>query len=73
MGQVNHPINDPYQNCESGQCSHDLARAITIDDLLNTDGPYPPSHLIVNLAAPRPSLFDDMEEPVEPAELRRAG
>jgi hypothetical protein len=66
---VNHPISDPYVACEHGQCSHDLARAVTIDDLLASDGPFPPNHMIVNLASVRPSLFDDLEEPLE---VRRA-
>ena len=64
---LDHPIKDPYTSCEAGPCNHDLARAVTIDDLLASDGPFPPSHMIVNLG--RPTLFDDMEEPLE---LRRA-
>jgi len=69
---VNHPIDDPYRSCEQGQCNHDLAQAVTMGDLLAADGPFPPGHLIVNLATARPTLptlFDDMEEPLE---VRRA-
>ena len=70
---MDHPIKDPYTNCEAGQCNHDLARAVTIDDLFADDGPFPPSHMIVNLGSARPTLFDDMEEPLEdPIEVRRA-
>jgi hypothetical protein len=72
---VNHPIDDPYRTCEHGQCTHDLARAVTIEDLLGTDGPFPPRQMIVNLGTARPerpTLFDDMEEPLE-APARRAG
>ena len=59
------PIADPYRHCER-QCNHDLARGISIDELLGADGPYPPSQLIVNLStSSRPTLFDD--------ELREAG
>ena len=66
---MNHPINDPYANCESGRCTHELARAVTIDELLTSEGPHRPTSTIVNLAAARPTLFD-MEEPVD---VRRAG
>jgi hypothetical protein len=66
---VDHPIKDPYRDCESGRCNHDLVRGVGLDDLLGSDGPFPPSYLIVNLASARPSLFDDMEEPLE---VRRA-
>ena len=67
---MNHPIDDPYRSCEHGRCTHDLARAVTLDDLLGRDGPFPPSHMIVNLARNRPTLFDEAEEPYE---IRRAG
>lgn len=70
MNGVNHPINDPYRTCELGQCTHDLARAVTIDDLLASDGPYPPSHMIVNLAPNRGTLLEAVDEALE---LRRAG
>ena len=65
---MNHPIDDPYRACEHGQCNHDLARAVTVADLLGDDGPFPPRQMIVNLGTSRPSaptLFDDMEEPLE--------
>ncbi len=65
MGGVNYPIKDPYSTCEAGRCSHDLARAVTIDDLIADDGPFPPSQMIVKLSTTRPTLFDDMEEPLE--------
>jgi hypothetical protein len=65
VGGVNHPIKDPYSTCEAGRCSHDLARAVTIDDLIADDGPFPPSQMIVNLSSSRVTLFDDMEEPLE--------
>jgi len=38
---------------------------VTIDDLIADDGPFPPSHMIVNLSSARATLFDDMEEPLE--------
>ena len=66
---MDHPIKDPYTNCEAGQCSHDLARAVTIDDLLADDGPYRPSQMVVKLRPAPATLFDDMEEPLE---VRRA-
>lgn len=31
---------DPYRRCDR-QCNHDLAHAVTLDELLGTDGPYP--------------------------------
>lgn len=67
---MDHDINDPYRDCESGHCNHDLARGVALADLIGSDGPYPPSYLIVNLSSARPTLFDDMEEPLE---MRRAG
>ncbi len=62
---VDHALRDPYTNCEAGQCNHDLAKAVTIEDLLADDGPFPPGYTIVNLGSARPTLFDDMEEPQE--------
>lgn len=62
---MDHPIKDPYRECESGRCNHDLARAVTLGDLLADDGPFPPSYMIVNLGRTRATLFDDMEEPME--------
>ena len=38
-----HAIHDPYTRCESS-CSHDLARGITVVELLAADGPYPDAH-----------------------------
>jgi hypothetical protein len=38
---------------------------VTIDDLIADDGPFPSNQMIVNLSSNRPSLFDDMEEPLE--------
>ena len=67
---MNHPIDDPYAACDQGQCNHDLARAVTVDELLAGDGPFPPSHMIVNLASARAMLFDEVDAGVE---LRRAG
>lgn len=67
---MNHPINDPYRTCEHGQCTHDLARAVTLDDLLASDGPYPPSQMIVSLSPSRGTLFDEVDEALQ---LRRAG
>ncbi|MDX1690185.1 MAG: hypothetical protein R3290_04075 [Acidimicrobiia bacterium] len=58
-----HEPTDPYRTCES-HCNHDLARGIGIAELLGSDGPYPPSHLIVSLSYPRASLFDDEEQEI---------
>ena len=66
---MDHAIADPYSDCESGRCTHDLARGVSLDELLDADGPHPASPLVVRLGANRPSLFDDMEEPME---VRRA-
>lgn len=64
---MDQPIKDPYRDCESGRCNHDLVRGVGIEDLLDDDGPYPPTYLIVNLASARPSLFDAVDD------LREAG
>jgi hypothetical protein len=53
---------DPYRTCEQ-HCNHDLARAVTVEELLSGDGPYPPSQILVNLSFDRATLFsDDLEE-----------
>ena len=39
--------NDPYLRCED-RCSHDLARGVTVVELLGTDGPYPAGHVVVS-------------------------
>ena len=31
---------DPFRRCER-QCNHDLAHAVTLEELLGGDGPYP--------------------------------
>jgi len=36
-------IHDPYTRCEAS-CSHDLARGITVAELLDADGPFPDAH-----------------------------
>lgn len=33
--------HDPYKRCER-HCNHDLARGVTMEDLLDHDGPYNP-------------------------------
>jgi hypothetical protein len=33
---------DPYQACEADSCLHDLTRAVTLDELLRSDGPHGP-------------------------------
>ncbi len=53
-------IHDPYRRCEE-QCNHDLARGILVSDLLEGDGPHPPSHLIVNFSLQRSAFMDDDE------------
>lgn len=52
---------DPYRTCEHGRCQHDLARAVTVAELWATDGPFTSQHLVVDLSARRPALFDDDE------------
>ena len=34
------PRIDPYARCE-GSCTHDLARGVLTDELIEKDGPYP--------------------------------
>jgi len=54
---------DPYRHCEQGRCNHDLARAVGIVELWGGDGPFSQRHLVVDLGAHRPALFDDDEAP----------
>jgi len=58
--------DDPYRTCEH-HCNHDLARGVTIAELLSGDGPHPPSQLLVNLSYDRASLFTDGLEEVRAA------
>jgi len=43
---------DPYASCEV-DCKHDLARGLSIEELLETDGPYLPVDVIRWPAIPR--------------------
>ena len=54
-------VHDPYRRCED-QCNHDLARGILVSELLDGDGPHPPSHLIVNFTLERALVFDDSDQ-----------
>lgn len=62
------PIPDPYGHCTQ-RCHHDLGRGVGIAELLEEDGPYPPSHLLVNLSSERAVLIDDEQEDVEGLEV----
>ncbi|MFQ5948044.1 MAG: hypothetical protein ACE5KX_04195 [Acidimicrobiia bacterium] len=53
--------NDPYRSCEQ-HCNHDLARGIAVEELLEDDGPFPPTHLIVNFSLQRAIVIDHREE-----------
>ena len=60
-----HPFeitHDPYRRCEEN-CNHDLARGVTIAELLGGDGPHPDSHLIVNFSLNR-AASAEAETPV---------
>ena len=54
-------VHDPYRRCEE-HCNHDLARGIGVRDLLNSDGPHPAAHLIVNFSLERAIVLDTAEE-----------
>jgi hypothetical protein len=53
--------SDAFRSCEE-QCNHDLARGVTIAELLGGDGPYPPGYLMVSFSAQRAALLGDEEE-----------
>lgn len=40
-------IHDPYRRCEE-ICTHDLARGVSIAELLGSDGPFPDSHPLLS-------------------------
>jgi hypothetical protein len=48
---------EPYGTCEQ-HCNHDLARGVTLAELLGGDGPYPPGYMLVSLSAARVALLD---------------
>jgi hypothetical protein len=56
---------DPYRTCEH-HCNHDLARGVTIGELLGGDGPFPPGYLLVSFSAQRAALIED-EPQLQPA------
>jgi hypothetical protein len=45
---------DPYRRCER-QCNHDLAHAVTLDELLSEDGPYPSVSPLLSPLPTRPA------------------
>jgi hypothetical protein len=49
---------DPYRSCDL-HCNHDLARGVTIAELLGGDGPYPPGYLMVSFSTQRIALFEE--------------
>ena len=57
---------DPYMGCERGRCNHDLARAVTIEDLWDDDGPFAGGPLTLRHGSATAVLFDDEERPYEP-------
>lgn len=44
------PRHDPYAGCEQC-CGHELVRGVTIRELLDSDGPFPAGHAV--LESPR--------------------
>ncbi len=50
-------IDDPYRRCEE-HCNHDLVRGILVSDLLESDGPYRPTSLLVTLPFDRGTRDD---------------
>lgn len=49
---------DPYRRCERG-CQHDLARGVSLEELLGADGPHedPRRALEPRSYAPRPRIL----------------
>ena len=43
-------FHDPYGSCET-DCTHDLARGATAEELRDSDGPYPDSSPLEAVAA----------------------
>ena len=60
-------IHDPYRRCEE-HCNHDLARGVTLAELLGADGPHPDSHLIINFSLQRAFVLadEDLVEATDP-------
>jgi hypothetical protein len=53
--------HDPYRRCEQA-CNHDLARGVSLDELLGRDGPHPDSHLIVSFSLQHAVVLDEDDE-----------
>lgn len=41
---------DPFARCEV-KCNHDLARGVTLEELLSVDEPHDEPHLVIRLPA----------------------
>lgn len=65
---MNHPIKDPYTACADGSCTHELSRAVTIEELLGGDGPHVSPQTLVTLGV-RPTFSEHGEHQLP---LRRA-
>jgi len=46
MADIVSEVHDPYGGCED-TCTHDVARGVLTDELLNEDGPYPDQHPLI--------------------------
>ncbi len=45
---ISETIEDPYANCEDGGCRHDLCDGVSIEDLLEHDGPNMPARVSIS-------------------------
>lgn len=43
---MNQIENDPFRNCESSGCNHDLGRGVLVTELLRQDGPFTQSLVV---------------------------
>ena len=59
------PIHDPYRRCDE-VCTHDLARAVVVADLLSQDGTYPDAHPLLVFRS-FPARTERTEAPVAAA------
>ncbi len=50
---MNRPLENPYTNCEAGQCNHELAQAVTLSELLTDNDPLDTSQMLVKLRIDR--------------------
>ena len=57
MNTVNHLV-DPFRYCEEN-CNHDLARGVSVRELLRSDGPHPAARMAIAIGGTRALILPE--------------